>query len=76
MSALTTQQREMVAEIRRSVRTRGYPPTVAELGKAVGLASRDRVIRQLRILRFKGVLEPVPGTNQVRIHDPQETSHD
>jgi repressor LexA len=74
MNPLTRLQAAILAAISDSMSTRGYPPTVTELGRTVGLASRDRVIRQLRILRLKGHLEPVPGSSQVRIHSPQETS--
>jgi repressor LexA len=74
MNTLTDRQRDLLDAIRKSMADRGYPPTVSELGKAVGLASRNVVVRQLRILQLKGAIEPVPGSNQVRIHDPQETS--
>jgi repressor LexA len=75
MNALTDQQHSILDAIRQSMDSRGYPPTITELGAAVGLASRDRVVRQLRILQFKGWIQPVPGTSKVRILDPQETPH-
>ena len=75
MNALTARQRDILDAIRQSMKTRGYPPTVTELGKTVGIASPDRVIRQLQILRFKGYIEPVPGSSKVRILTPSETSH-
>lgn len=74
MNVLTDRQQNILDAIRESMDHRGYPPTVTELGTAVGLA-RQGVVRQLRLLQFKGAIEPVPGTNQVRINDPEETSH-
>ena len=74
MNALTDRQRDLLDAIRQSMIDRGHPPTVTELGRAVGLASGDAVARQLRILHFKGYIRPVPGTRVVQILDnPQET---
>ncbi|UPG70211.1 transcriptional repressor LexA [Gordonia hongkongensis] len=43
--------------IRRSVRERGYPPSIREIGDEVGLASTSSVAHQLRTLERKGLLK-------------------
>lgn len=55
-SGLTVRQRKVMDVIRASVRTRGYPPSVREIGEAVGLASPSSVAHQLRALQAKGFL--------------------
>lgn len=55
-SGLTVRQRKVMDVIRASVRTRGYPPSVREIGEAVGLASPSSVAHQLRALQSKGFL--------------------
>lgn len=42
--------------IRASVTTRGYPPSIREIGDAVGLTSTSSVAHQLRTLERKGYL--------------------
>jgi repressor LexA len=42
--------------IRASVTTRGYPPSIREIGDAVGLTSTSSVAHQLRTLERKGFL--------------------
>jgi repressor LexA len=75
MNQPTETQTAILTAIRDAMDTRGYPPTVTELGATVGLASRDRVVRELRLLQFKGWIQPIPGTNVVQVLDPQETPH-
>lgn len=58
---LTQRQMLIVAEIRRSVETRGYPPSVREIGDAVGLTSPSSVAHQLRALEAKGYLRRDPN---------------
>lgn len=53
---LTPRQRAVLEMIRESVETRGYPPSVREIGEAVGLASPSSVAHQLRALERKGFL--------------------
>lgn len=56
MDDLTTRQRRIVDYIQETVRARGYPPTVREIGEAVGLTSSSSVHAQLENLRKKGLL--------------------
>ncbi len=55
-STLSTRQRAVLQVIRDSVETRGYPPSVREIGEEVGLASPSSVAYQLRVLQERGFL--------------------
>ncbi|WP_431682224.1 transcriptional repressor LexA [Kitasatospora sp. KL5] len=57
---LTDRQRAVVAAIRDTVARRGYPPSMRELGEAVGLSSTSSVAHQIRRLEAKGVLYQDP----------------
>ncbi|QUR69668.1 repressor LexA [Mycobacterium spongiae] len=60
-SALTERQRTILDVIRTSVTTRGYPPSIREIGDAVGLTSTSSVAHQLRTLERKGYLRRDPN---------------
>ncbi|MDX6267941.1 MAG: repressor LexA, partial [Frankiales bacterium] len=53
---LTPRQRKILEFIRESVERRGFPPTIREIGDAVGLASTSSVSYQLITLQKKGFL--------------------
>jgi repressor LexA len=53
---LTPRQRKVLEFIRESVERRGFPPTIREIGDAVGLASTSSVSYQLIALQKKGFL--------------------
>jgi repressor LexA len=53
---LTWRQRKILRAIRESVQERGYPPSMLEIGEAVGLTSTGSVSYQLRTLQRKGYL--------------------
>jgi repressor LexA len=55
-TTLTERQRTILDTIRSSVTTRGYPPSIREIGDAVGLTSTSSVAHQLRTLERKGFL--------------------
>ena len=55
-TGLTERQRTILEVIRSSVMTRGYPPSIREIGDAVGLTSTSSVAHQLRTLERKGYL--------------------
>ena len=44
-SGLTPRQRRILEFIQQAVETRGYPPSIREMGDAVGLASSSSVSR-------------------------------
>jgi repressor LexA len=60
-AALTERQRTILEVIRNSVTTRGYPPSIREIGDAVGLTSTSSVAHQLRTLERKGFLRRDPN---------------
>jgi len=60
MSDITPRQQRIVEFIGRTVRERGYPPTVREIGDAVGLTSSSSVHAQLANLERKGLLTKDP----------------
>ncbi|MGB8651251.1 MAG: transcriptional repressor LexA [Mycobacteriales bacterium] len=55
-AGLTPRQRKVLEFIRESVERRGFPPTIREIGDAVGLASTSSVSYQLIALQKKGFL--------------------
>jgi len=58
---LTTRQRRVLEVIRSSVDRRGYPPSLREIGEAVGLQSPSSVSYQLLALERKGFLRKDPN---------------
>ena len=58
---LTARQRRVLEVIREWVERRGYPPSVREIGEAVGLTSTSSVAHQLRALERKGYLRRDPN---------------
>jgi repressor LexA len=60
-TGLTPRQRRVLAVIRDSVVGRGYPPSMREIGRDVGLTSTSSVAHQLRVLEAKGFLRRDPN---------------
>jgi repressor LexA len=54
---LTDRQREILEFITQSIRERGYPPTLREIGLHFGIKSTNGVNDHLRALEKKGYLE-------------------
>jgi len=61
MDDITPRQQRILEFIRTTVRERGYPPTVREIGEAVGLTSSSSVHAQLANLQRKGILRRDPA---------------
>lgn len=59
-SDLTPRQQEILSYIRQEVLKRGYPPSVREIGKAVGLSSSSTVHGHLGKLEEKGYIRRDP----------------
>jgi repressor LexA len=57
---LTERQRQVLEFIDAQVRERGYPPSVREIGEAVGLSSSSTVHAHLAALQQKGFLRRDP----------------
>lgn len=60
MDNITARQRRIIEFIRKTVQERGYPPTVREIGEAVGLASSSSVHAQLANLERRGLVRRDP----------------
>ncbi|GIF03979.1 transcriptional repressor LexA [Actinoplanes siamensis] len=71
---ITAKQERILAVIRDSVRERGFPPTVREIGAAVGLVSPSSVAHHLKVLERHGLLRRQPhGSRAVDVRDPAAT---
>lgn len=86
-NALTVRQQRVLQVIRDSVEGRGYPPSMREIGEAVGLTSTSSVSHQLVMLQRKGYLrrDPnrpravevrMPGEPPIRARLPQPAEAD
>jgi repressor LexA len=60
-TGLTPRQRRILEVLRDAVERRGYPPSVREIGEAVGLTSTSSVAHQLKVLEHKGFLRRDPN---------------
>jgi repressor LexA len=69
MENLTERQRRILDYISDTVDDRGYPPSVREIGDAVGLHSPSSVHAQLATLAQKGLLAKDPSKPRaIRVH--------
>jgi repressor LexA len=76
-SGLTERQRRVLDVIRDWVDRYGYPPSVREIGEAVGLTSTSSVAHQLRKLESKGYLRRDPNRPRaVGVLPPDDTGDD
>jgi repressor LexA len=74
-ASLTPRQRKVLEVIRDWVDRFGYPPSVREIGDAVGLTSTSSVHHQLRTLERKGYLRRDPNrTRAVDVRSPEDES--
>lgn len=72
---LTLRQRLILDMIQTTVAQRGYPPTIREMGQAVGLASPSSVTHQLKALEAKGLLSRDPKRPRALVvHLPEASS--
>ena len=60
-AGLTHRQRRILEVIRETVDRQGYPPSVREIGQAVGLTSTSSVAHQLATLERKGYIRRDPN---------------
>jgi len=74
---LTSRQRRILDFIRETVERHGYPPTVREIGEAVGLVSPSSVAYQMGVLQKKGYLRKDPNRPRaVDVRPPSELAID
>ncbi|MBB3867767.1 transcriptional repressor LexA [Geobacillus sp. NFOSA3] len=60
MTKLSKRQQQILDFIKKEVKTKGYPPSVREIGEAVGLASSSTVHGHLARLESKGYIRRDP----------------
>ncbi len=73
---LTRRQRLVLETIRSCVETRGYPPSMREIGEAVGLTSPSSVKHQLTALERKGFLRRDPNRPRaIEVVLPDDSRH-
>jgi len=60
-TGLTPRQQRVLTTIKSSIERRGYPPSMREIGDAVGLTSSSSVSHQLRVLEEKGFIKRDPN---------------
>jgi repressor LexA len=74
-AGLTQRQRRILEVIREAVAKQGYPPSVREIGQAVGLTSTSSVAHQLTRLERKGYIRrDPPRPRAVDVRPPDSTS--
>ncbi len=64
MIKLTARQQEVLALVKNHIEETGYPPTRAEIAKALGFKSANAAEEHLRALAKKGAIEMVSGASR------------
>ncbi len=64
MHQLTRRQSQVLDVIRDHIETTGYPPTRADIARALGFRSANAAEEHLRALERKGAIEMVRGTSR------------
>lgn len=76
MKKLSKRQQDILDFIKDEVRKKGYPPSVREIGEAVGLASSSTVHGHLERLEKKGLIRRDPTKPRaIEILDQEELVH-
>jgi repressor LexA len=60
-TGLTARQQRILEHLRDFMELRGYPPSMREIGEAVGLTSSSSVAHQLKVLEEKGFVRRDPN---------------
>ncbi|MBB4823844.1 repressor LexA [Sporosarcina luteola] len=72
MKKISKRQQDILTFIKEEVRLKGYPPSVREIGEAVGLASSSTVHGHLARLESKGFIRRDPTKPRaIEILDPE-----
>ena len=61
LTGLTPRQQKVLVFLREEIEKRGYPPSMREIGAAVGLASTSSVAHQLQVLQKLGYVKRDPN---------------
>ncbi len=72
--AITGRQRDVLEFIKRTIKTKGYGPTVREIGDAVGIISPNGVVGHLKALIKKGLIIRQPHLSRcIQVINPKDT---
>jgi repressor LexA len=71
---LTERQRRILETVRNEIERVGRPPSVREIGEAVGLTSNSLVARELRALERKGFIQRDPNRPRAISLPPSEVA--
>lgn len=75
LKKVSKRQEDILSFIKEEVRTKGYPPSVREIGEAVGLASSSTVHGHLARLESKGLIRRDPTKPRaIEILDQQDST--
>jgi repressor LexA len=61
---ISERQKRILDFICQYIRQKGYPPTIYEIGRAVGLSSPDSVAYNLKALEHKGYIQRLSGKSR------------
>jgi repressor LexA len=76
MAKISKRQQDIMDFIKREVKSKGYPPSVREIGEAVGLASSSTVHGHLARLESKGLIRRDPTKPRaIEILEVDENAH-
>ncbi|PLR94815.1 transcriptional repressor LexA [Bacillus sp. T33-2] len=76
MAKLSKRQQDILEFIKEEVRKKGYPPSVREIGEAVGLASSSTVHGHLARLESKGLIRRDPTKPRaIEILEIEQAAH-
>jgi len=67
MEELTKRQKKVLDVVLKGIREKGFPPSIREIGKALGISSLRGVTGHLEALERKGYIERESGARTIRI---------
>lgn len=71
--SLTARQEEVLQHIQNVIRERGYPPSIREIGKAMGISSKEGVSCHLNALEKKGYIRRESTHRGIKVLAGQKT---
>jgi len=74
MEELTKRQQKVLNCVMKGIQEMGFPPSIREIGKALGISSLRGVTGHLEALQRKGYIERGPGARAIRIRRGQVQS--
>ncbi len=70
MESLSKRQTEVFGALREFIRKHGYPPTMRDLARKLGIVNPTAIKRMLDLFEEKGLLESAPGKSRaIRLTD-------